>query len=86
VLLDEFVLRTAQRGSHAPAAVATGLLPLAVCVALAVALVLGLKRGLALTRYETVQSIFTFLMVALLVLTIIGIVFRGPEMRLVWPG
>jgi hypothetical protein len=31
------------------------------------------------------QSLFTFLTVALLVLTIIGVVFRGPEMRLVWP-
>ena len=85
VLLDEFLRRAAQHGADPPTAVAAGLLPLAVCAALVVALVLSLKRGLALTRYEAMQSLFTFLTVALLVLTIIGVVFRGPEMRLVWP-
>ena len=35
---------------------------------------------------EALQGTFTLLTVALVVLTVVGVWFRGPGMELVWPG
>jgi quinol-cytochrome oxidoreductase complex cytochrome b subunit len=86
VLFDERVLRSAHVWGRLPAVVATGVVPLLVWAAILGALSFLLRRALELTRFETIQSIFTFMTTALLLLTIIGVVFRGPGMRLVWPG
>ena len=85
VLLDERVLHWASLLPGLPAAVSTGLVPFTLWGAIVLALVLLLRRSLSLTRLEAVQALFTFLAVALVVLTVVGVVFRGPGMRLVWP-
>jgi quinol-cytochrome oxidoreductase complex cytochrome b subunit len=85
VLLDEHVLRGMRLLPSLPAAIGSGLIPLALWGAGVFAVVLILKRSLSLSRLETVQSLFTFLTTAFLVLTVVGAVFRGRSMRLEWP-
>ena len=43
-----------------------------------------LKRYFKASKAEVVQSIFVFLLVAFVVLTIVGVWFRGQGMRLMW--
>ena len=42
-------------------------------------------RGCRRTRLEAVQALFTFVVVAFVVLTVIGSLFRGQGMALAWP-
>jgi quinol-cytochrome oxidoreductase complex cytochrome b subunit len=76
---------------HSEAAVAVntlitrGLLPTGLLIALLVGLYLLLVRKLKYSRAEAVMAGIILVLVALTVCTIIGVWFRGPEMRLVWP-
>ena len=45
-----------------------------------------MKRRFKATKAEIIQAIFILLLTAFLVLTVIGIWFRGPKMALIWPG
>ncbi len=85
VLLDEHVLQWSRLFPALPAAIAGGLVPLVLWGFVAGVLVLLLKRSLSLSRLETVQSLFSFVTVAFLVLTAVGVLFRGQGMRLEWP-
>jgi quinol-cytochrome oxidoreductase complex cytochrome b subunit len=85
VLLDEHVLQWTRLLPALPAAIAGGLVPLVLWGFVAGVLVLLLKRSLSLSRLETVQSLFSFVTVAFLVLTAVGVLFRGQGMRLEWP-
>ena len=85
VLLDEYVLQWTRLFPALPAAVASGLVPLALWGVVSGAVVILLKRRLSLSRLETVQSLFAFATVAFLVLTAVGVLFRGQGMRLEWP-
>jgi quinol-cytochrome oxidoreductase complex cytochrome b subunit len=85
VLLDERVLQWTRLSPALPPAIATGLVPLALWGIVVLALVLLLRRSLSLSRLETVQSLFAFVTVAFLVLTAVGVLFRGQGMRLEWP-
>ena len=76
---------------HSEAAVAVntlisrGLLPTGLLIALLVGLYLLLVRKLKYSRAEAVMAGIILVLVALTVCTIIGVWFRGPEMRLVLP-
>jgi quinol-cytochrome oxidoreductase complex cytochrome b subunit len=85
VIADEYWLDIAGWLPNSSSFVANGLAPLA-------AILLGLVLTYALTRLffkanhsEALAGIFTFLMASLVVLTLIGIYFRGPNMALVLP-
>jgi quinol-cytochrome oxidoreductase complex cytochrome b subunit len=67
-----------------PPVVSNGLFPTILIGALVVGVGWVLRMTYRSTRLETVQTIFTFLIVAFLVFTIVGIFFRGEGMRLVW--
>jgi len=69
----------------APAVLGDGLVPSLLLVGGAGAVLWLLRRRLALGRHETVQAAFVMAAVALGVLTVVGIVFRGEGMALVWP-
>jgi quinol-cytochrome oxidoreductase complex cytochrome b subunit len=86
VLLAERGLRPDRLFPKLPPALSAGVLPLAIWAVLTGALLFVLIRVLSLSRFEAVQALFTFILVAFLVLTIVGVVFRGPGMRLVFPG
>ena len=86
VLLAERGLRPDRLFPKLAPAVSAGALPLAIWAILTGALLFALVRLLSLSRIEAVQALFTFVLVAFLVLTVVGVVFRGPGMRLVLPG
>ena len=68
-----------------PSLIANGLVPLAVVLLGLVALDEMVGRGLCGSQEECILFIFIFLVTALVVLTAIGIFFRGPGMGLYWP-
>lgn len=47
---------------------------------------IALRRWYALTRAGALQAVFVLLTTAFITLTVIGMGFRGPGMRLTWPG
>ena len=85
VLLDEHVLHWTSFFPGLPPAIGAGLIPFVLWAVVLLAPALVLRRSLSLTRLETVQALFTIATVALVVLTVVGVVFRGRGMRLEWP-
>jgi hypothetical protein len=59
--------------------------PLAIVLLLLLAFYEQMKKGFAATNCETIQATFILLLAAFIVLTVIGIWFRGPGMALMWP-
>jgi quinol-cytochrome oxidoreductase complex cytochrome b subunit len=68
-----------------PTIVSNGLIPLAVAVMVLALLDLWIERTLGATLEERVLFLVTFLIVSLVILTAVGIFFRGPGMELFWP-
>jgi quinol-cytochrome oxidoreductase complex cytochrome b subunit len=85
ILAHEYVLDLPKLMPSLPQVVSNGLLPSGALVLL----VLGFHRLMrwryAASRIEAVQAVFTLLAVGFVVLTVIGVLFRGASMRLAWP-
>ena len=82
VLLDEFVFSVNMVG---PAdMINNGLLPFSIVLAVCSGFYVLLKKSFAASNNEAIQALFTFLMIAFVVLTMIGVWFRGPGMQLMW--
>ncbi len=69
-----------------PEFISNGIFPLLIWVLLLSSLTWGLKRKYRANRNEMFLWIFTYLVMAYLVLMFTGIFFRGPGMALEWPG
>jgi len=65
--------------------VVTGLVPLLATLGGLVLITLLLRLILRANRSEALLGVFVFMMISLVVLTVIGIYFRGPNMALVLP-
>ncbi|MFH1635080.1 MAG: cytochrome b N-terminal domain-containing protein [Chloroflexota bacterium] len=85
VLLDEFVLHWTVWLSTWPTLLSNGLIPFAIILLGLLSLDEFVQKTLHATQEERVLTLFIFLFTALIVLTIIGIFFRGPGMSLYWP-
>ncbi len=85
VLLDEYVIRCPSWMSDVPAYLTAGLIPFMVILMLILGFYAKIKRFYTANRNEAVQTLFVLLLTAFVVLTVIGIGFRGPGMKLVWP-
>ncbi len=68
-----------------PPALLEGWIPVLILGALLLGGYRGMKRGFGATKEETVVAMFVFLVTAFVILTAVGIWFRGPGMALVWP-
>ncbi len=68
-----------------PPVVSNGLIPAVLMVTIVAGAAWLVGRAYRTNRLEMVQAIFTFLVVAFLVFTAVGIFFRGEAMRLTWP-
>lgn len=68
-----------------PTIISNGLIPLLLTLAGLAAIYEGFRRGMRANRSESLLGLFTFLFVSLIVMTIVGIFFRGANMALVWP-
>jgi quinol-cytochrome oxidoreductase complex cytochrome b subunit len=85
VLLDEYVIDLPALLPSLPTMISNGWVPLAALLLLLIAYHEGLRRGLKARACEARLSLVTLLMVAFVVLTVIGIAFRGEGMALMWP-
>ena len=84
VLLDEFVIGAGQAG--AANLINNGLVPFIILLAFCIGFYWVIKRSFNATNNEAVQALFTLLITAFVVLTIIGVWFRGTGMHLMWPA
>jgi len=84
VLLDEFVFRKMVTGP--PNMISTGLLPFAIIFVACTGFYFLMKKGFESTNNEAIQALFTLLTTAFVILTVIGIWFRGTGMQLMWAG
>jgi quinol-cytochrome oxidoreductase complex cytochrome b subunit len=82
VLFNEYIYRGGAIFADLPRLLTGGLLPLGLILFCLVFAYLWLRRKYAASSSEALQAIFVFLFVALVILTIIGIWFRGPGMAL----
>ena len=84
VLLSEFVINA---GPSGPASLLrNGLIPFTIVLAVCGGFYQLLRKQFKTTNNEAVQALFTLLMTAFVVLTAIGVWFRGAGMQLVWAG
>ncbi len=85
VLLDEWYIDLPGLFPAWPTLLSNGLLPLFLTLLGLFFIYTLLRQGGKLTHSEALVGVFTFVFVSLIVLTLIGIYFRGPNMALVWP-
>jgi quinol-cytochrome oxidoreductase complex cytochrome b subunit len=85
VLVDALVVKTASWAVDMSPVFRDAVLPLIVLSALTTGGVLALRKRWGATMNETVQALFVAMVTAMVVLTLVGIFFRGPSMRLIWP-
>jgi quinol-cytochrome oxidoreductase complex cytochrome b subunit len=85
IVLDEFVLNWTVWLSGWPVLISNGLVPLTVLLLGLIGLDDLLRRSLAADNEERILFLFVFILVALVVLTVVGIFFRGPGMTMYWP-
>jgi quinol-cytochrome oxidoreductase complex cytochrome b subunit len=85
VVLDEYVFDLAALLPSLPTLISNGVLPLAAILLLLIGFYDGMKRLFKASACETRQSVFVLLVVSFVVLTVIGIVFRGEGMALMLP-
>jgi quinol-cytochrome oxidoreductase complex cytochrome b subunit len=82
IVVDEFLL---QPGAGLPSLIWRGFVPLALGAAAVLSFRAVLVRSFGASKSEVVQAMFILCFVVLVVLTVIGVWFRGPGMALVWP-
>jgi quinol-cytochrome oxidoreductase complex cytochrome b subunit len=85
VLIDALVVKTAPWAVNMSPVARDGVLPLLLISAVTAGGVLAFRKRWGATLNETVQSLFVAMVSAMMILTLVGIFFRGPSMRLVWP-
>ncbi len=79
VLIDEFMIGSKQAG---PNMISSGLVPFAIVLTGFIGFYLFMKKKFEATNNEAIQTLFILLVTGFVVLTIIGIWFRGTGMRL----
>ena len=85
VLLDEYRLDFVAIFPDLPLTIANGLIPAAIAL-LSLIIFYGLSWIIFKANHsEALMGVFTFIVIALVVLTLIGVVFRGPNMVLALP-
>jgi len=84
VILDEYALDFTAMLPTLPTLISNGVLPLAILLLMLVLYGAGIKRLFRADRDETRQALFVLLMIAFVVLTVIGVAFRGEGMALMW--
>jgi quinol-cytochrome oxidoreductase complex cytochrome b subunit len=83
ILLDEYVFDFSEWMGDVDPLISNGLIPFGILLALLGLVFWMVKKRVKPDRSEAVLFVFTFLMMAYLVLSVIGIWFRGPGMGLI---
>jgi quinol-cytochrome oxidoreductase complex cytochrome b subunit len=85
VIADEFWVELPALLPGWPSLISGGLVPLLLTLAGLAAVYGALRLGFRAKNGEALVGLFAFVMVSLIVLTIVGVFFRGPNMALVLP-
>ena len=85
IILDEFVTGAAVFSSTSQPLIGQGLVPTIILVAALVSFYMIIRRRFSISNNEAIQAVFVLLVVALVVMTVIGVWFRGTGMELVLP-
>lgn len=86
VIVDEYWLDLPAAFPMLPVIISNGLIPLILSLGFLGAIYAGFRKLDAKTTHsEALVGLFTYMVVSLIILTVIGIFFRGPGMSLVWP-
>ena len=85
ILFNEYILNFEVLLSPVPAFISNGILPLLILIGFMAGFYKYYVKKLILSKAELVQAVFVFVLVAFIVLTIVGIFFRGKDMALVFP-
>jgi quinol-cytochrome oxidoreductase complex cytochrome b subunit len=85
ILLDEFLIDFSAWLPGLPLAVSNGLVPAAILLGVLIGWYAWTAGKLSATRIEAVQSLFVFLVVSFVFLTLTCVWFRGQGMKLTWP-
>lgn len=86
VLVDEFWIDLPAMLPDAQTWVTNGLIPLGLTLAGLTAIYLAFRRlHLRASRSEALVGVFSYVATSLIILTLIGVLFRGPGMKLIWP-
>jgi quinol-cytochrome oxidoreductase complex cytochrome b subunit len=85
VLLDEYWLDLPGLWPAWSTLITTGLIPLLATLAMFALIYVYFRAAGKLNHSESLVGLFVFIMTSFVVLTLIGIFFRGANMALVWP-
>jgi quinol-cytochrome oxidoreductase complex cytochrome b subunit len=85
ILFNEYVLNFEVVLSPVPAFISNGVLPLLILLGFMAGFYRYYIKKLKLSKAELVQAVFVFVIVAFIVLTVVGIFFRGKDMALTFP-
>ena len=86
VVLFEYVLDFTSLMPGLPTAVSNGLIPFILDLLVLAGLFIFVRKKYSASNQEMVQTVFVFLVTSFVVLTVIGIWFRGTGMKLMWGG
>jgi len=85
VVADEYWIDPPSMLPGWPVFISNGLIPLLVTLAGLISIYCGIRWGLKANHSEALTGLFAFVMVSLILLTIVGVFFRGPNMALALP-
>jgi hypothetical protein len=85
IAFDKYLFEFADRILGMSPVISNGLFPLIIAFIGIGVFYLLMKRRYVPDVNETIQMFFVFFMTSFIVLTITGIWFRGPGMKLIWP-
>ncbi len=85
VLVDEYLVNLPELLPSLPTIISNGWVPLAGLLLMLWVYYEIVRRGFRASACEARQSVFTLLVVGFVVLTVIGVAFRGENMALMWP-
>jgi quinol-cytochrome oxidoreductase complex cytochrome b subunit len=85
VLLSEYLINFEALLQTLPAVISNGIIPLAIFISIIYIYYKFILRKYKLSLNEIVQAVFVLLMTSFIILTLIGIFFRGVDMALTFP-
>jgi quinol-cytochrome oxidoreductase complex cytochrome b subunit len=85
IIVNEYLFDSIAGLHGIPAIISNGLIPFAIIFLGCAGFYIFIQRRYSVTNNETIQALFVLILFVFLVLTITGIWFRGPGMRLALP-
>jgi quinol-cytochrome oxidoreductase complex cytochrome b subunit len=85
IIIDDFAIEPGKWLSGLPPEIRSGLIPIVILLAAVIGFYFMMKWRFLASNNDGVQAVFVLMVVSLVVLTIVGVWFRGSGMELVWP-